>query len=209
MNFSKGVNDIVNYTNKNLYWTNILLIPSILVGYYIIHDIYSWDEINQEDKNIYLYSWIFVTLYMFIVLIFSTLYHYTYFGEKWLNSILKKIGKIDKITAPIFCIILLVLNGAYIYFINSNCPHDFIFPKIKLLYIISFFFSLLGLSSWIIKRIFYKGYSRQSIFHKIKWIQTHSFFHYTTYTGVLLFVCLYYLENKDIFNYLFLNQGKC
>ena len=209
MNIAKGATEIINYTNKNLYWSNILLIPCILIGFFIIDDINHWSGINDTHKKIYLVSWIGITVYMCFVLLFSTLYHYTFFGIKWIDSTIKKIGQLDKITAKIFFILLIALNIIYISFINSQCLHDKKYEKITLIYIISCFFSILGVISWLLKQFFYKGYTTRGLMYKLKWIQTHSFFHYVTYTGVTLFFILYYFENKNIYDYIFLNRHEC
>ena len=120
MNIAKGTKEIINYTNKNLYWTNILLIPCILIGFFIIDDINHWKENNDTYKQIYFFSWIGITIYLCIVLLFSTLYHYTYFGINWIDTTIKKIGQPDKITAKIFFFLLIGLNAVYIAFINSH-----------------------------------------------------------------------------------------
>lgn len=198
--------DVIKLTNKNLYWTNILLIPSIIIILLIVLDIYNWKDIAFQDKSTYLYIWSGFFVYMIIVFVLSSLYHYTYFID---SHILKSIGKLDEYLAPFLFIILLVINIIYASFIRSNCNIRNSSKKIDPLYIISSGFSILGSISWITKRILYNGYTKKGLIHKLKWIQTHSFFHYVTYTGVLLFLSLYYIENIQIYKYLFVNKEKC
>ena len=198
--------DVIKLTNKNLYWTNILLIPSIIIILLIVLDIYNWKDIAFQDKSTYLYIWSGFFVYMIIVFVLSSLYHYTYFID---SHILKSIGKLDVYTSPFLFIILLVINIIYVSFIRSNCNIRNSSKKIDPLYIISSGFSILGSIAWITKRILYNGYTKKGLIHKLKWIQTHSFFHYVTYTGVLLFLSLYYIENIQIYKYLFVNKEKC
>ena len=49
--------DVIKLTNKNLYWTNILLIQSIIIIFLIVLDIYNWKDISFQDKSTYLYIW--------------------------------------------------------------------------------------------------------------------------------------------------------
>jgi len=198
--------DVIKLTNKNLYWTNILLIPSIIIIFLIVLDIYNWKDISFQDKSTYLYIWSGFFVYMILVFVLSSLYHYTYFID---SHILKSIAKLDVYTAPLLFIILLIINIIYVSFIRSNCNIRHISKNIDPLYIISSGFSILGSISWITKRILYKGYTKKGLIYKLKWIQTHSFFHYVTYTGVLLFLSLYYIENIQIYKYLFVNKEKC
>ena len=198
--------DVIKLTNKNLYWTNILLIPSIIIILLIVLDIYNWKDISFQDKSTYLYIWSGFFVYMIIVFILSSIFHYTYFID---SHILKSIGKLDVYTAPFLFIILLIINIIYVSFIRSNCNTRYSSKKIDPLYIISSGFSILGSISWITKRILYNGYTKKGLIYKLKWIQTHSFFHYVTYTGVLLFLSLYYIENIQIYKYLFVNKEKC
>jgi len=198
--------EVIKLTNKNLYWTNILLIPTIIIIFLIVLDIYKWKDIAFQDKSVYLYIWSGFFIYMVITFCLSSLYHYTLFLE---SHILKSIGKLDLYTAPFLFIILLVINVIYILFITSNCETHYSSKKFDTLYIISSGFSILGTISWITKRILYNGYTKKGLMHKLKWIQTHSFFHYVTYTGIMLFLSLYYVENRHIYKYLFLQKGKC
>lgn len=198
--------DVIKLTNKNLYWTNILLIPSIIIILLIVLDIYNWKDIAFQDKSTYLYIWSGFFVYMIMVFILSSVFHYTYFID---SHILKSIGKLDVYTAPLLFIILLTINIIYVSFIRSNCNTSRSSKKIDPLYIISSGFSILGSISWITKRILYNGYTKKGLIHKLKWIQTHSFFHYVTYTGILLFLSLYYIENIKIYKYLFVNKEKC
>ena len=73
------------------------------------------------------------------------------------------------------------------------------------LYAIGMFFLFIGIVSYIVKRQYY-SMSYFEMATKMKaikdfaiWTSAHIFFHYMTYTGALLIVILYYIENKDIY----------
>ena len=67
------------------------------------------------------------------------------------------------------------------------------------------FFLFIGFVSYIVKRQYYTipYFEMASKMKAIKdyaiWTSAHIFFHYMTYTGALLIVILYYIENKDIY----------
>lgn len=210
---------IINIVNSNVYGTNLLLIPGMIISLLTVMDINIWSKNdknldNEEDQNkimIYKIIWYSLAFVFFITIFFSTIYHFSMFGN---NNILRKLGSIDyKYTAPFLGFILFILNISYIIYLLFDCRNDD-FPEIKFkyksIYLISLLCTLVGSFTFIIKKYFgYRGYTsfRSNTFiHKIKYIASHTFFHYIGYTGISILMILYYLENNNIFNYYFKND---
>jgi len=112
-----------------------------------------------------------------------------------------RILKIDLITAPIFGLILLGLTILYGRFLLGKCFESE--NKYPQMYISSVIFMSVGLLIWILKRIFMKGWKERGLLYKIKYLEAHTFFHYISYTGVMMMLFLIMFENKLIYETLF------
>ena len=210
---------IINIVNSNVYGTNLLLIPGMIISLLIVMDINIWsknkdysdNEIDKTKILSYKIIWYSLAFIFFITIFFSTIYHFSMFGN---NNILRKLGSIDyKYTAPFLGLILFFMNIMYIIYIFYDCKNEEYYEikfKYKTIYLISLLCTLVGSSVFILKKYFgYRGYSsfRSNTFiHKIKYIASHTFFHYTGYTGISILMILYFLENNNIYNFYFKND---
>tara|TARA_E500000178_G_C16952653_1_gene722045 strand:- start:1002 stop:1436 length:435 start_codon:yes stop_codon:yes gene_type:complete len=126
-------------------------------------------------------------------------------------SIWKEIGKFDAlISAPLtFVIMVLLIIMYYVYLHNTNdsqSKDQAILKQATIpIYRLGIFFIVIGAISWIVKHFFYNyNYSDATTALKTAkdqalWTSGHIFFHYMCYTGGLLIVLLYHIENKDIY----------
>ena len=196
-------NQFLHITNKNVYLTNILLLPIIVLSYLIINDFKS--HIHPDERNWFYILPIYLAFFIMITgFIFSSVYHYFYFDKE--TSFFKQIGKIDYlITAPLIGVITLTYYIIYTIFIfKKDCNSDLENATIPIFYM-SLFFSCLGILSYIIKKVRYgRNFKKvKSIEEKLRYLNMHTFFHYTTYTGISLLFLIFYIENKEIYNCLF------
>lgn len=196
----------VTITNRNVYLTNILLLPALMYTILGIYDIHTWKDIPKDKKlTMYLSLWYILALLILFVVFFSSIYHG--FMYEYTRPALQLLGKVDhKFTAPLFSIVVLALNFIYFLFLNKPCNHS---PDSKVVYIITLLFTGFGMLSWILKRfVFQPRYNRGKFLQKIKYFMSHTFFHYVAYTGVTLLMTLYYIDNKEIYKALFLDSCK-
>ena len=191
---------ITKLVNKNVYYTNILLLPSILFCIISIIDMHQWDIYILKSHNYYIYIsiWYLLLIQLIITTFFSTLHHKFYYSK---NDKIKKIGKIDYIiTAPIMGIVIFILSFLYFIFLNT-IPSNI--KNYKDLYLVAMLYIISGSFIFIYKKIFYKGWSKKDIIKRIKYLYSHTFFHYISYTGISLITLIYYLNNNEIFNFYF------
>ena len=205
---------LLTILNANVYLTNILTIHIIILTYLITQDISSW---KRKDKytsttwslnHLYEYLW---NVYFWIVLvafILSNLYHLNMFTK---YTIWKQLGKLDaQVSAPLtFLIMLFLIIMYYIYLHNTNHSQSKDQTRLKQatipIYRLGIFFIVVGGLSWIVKKYFYnyKYFDSIQVLTTTKdqalWTSGHIFFHYMCYTGGLLIVLLYYIDNKNIY----------
>ena len=136
------------------------------------------------------------------------MYHLHMFAE---FSIWKQIGFLDaRFSAPLtFIIMVLLIIMYYIYLHNISEKETNDQKELKKatvpIYRLGIFFIIIGAISWILKKVFYNYnyFDSTSALKTAKdqalWTSGHIFFHYMSYTGGLLIVLLYYIENKDIY----------
>ncbi len=197
---------ILSYLNRNTYFTNLLLLPSLVTSFAIFYDSH---ELTKEGKHsgseeLYKYFWLFLALYIMLVIVASTIHH-AYMFEDFRDKY-QRIMKLDYITAPIFGILMVVLTLLYGNFLFIKCHEsDNKYPH---MYIASMLFMVTGGLTWVFKRIFMKGYSRASLLHQIKYFESHTFFHYIVYTGVMMMLFLFMFENRLIYKTLFTDYCK-
>ena len=174
----------VNITNRNVYLTNILLLPALIYTILGIYDIHNWRDIPR-DKNFstYLSLWYVLALLISLVIIFSTIFHVFMYSNT--KPTLQLLGKVDhKLTAPLFSLVILILNYIYFLFLNKPCPNTSPTVDSLVLYIVTCLFTGFGMISWILKHyIFHPRYNR----------------------GTLL-MTIYYIDNKEIYKSLLLNK---
>jgi hypothetical protein len=194
----------INITNRNVYLTNFLLIPALMYSLLGIHDIKNWKDIPKDDNlQKYLYIWYFFAGLLTSVIFFSSIYHNLMYNT--VNTTLRIIGNMDHLfTAPLFSIIILIMNFIYILFL-LNCESS---ENSYVLYFVTFVFNIIGFCSYIFKRFIttIEDQGRGRYLQKINYFMSHTFFHYMAYTGVTLLMTLYYIDNKNIYKGLFLNE---
>ena len=207
---------ILDILNANVYLTNIISIPIIILINLIVQDIKEWktkDKDRESDTklhytHLYEYLWNIYLWTSVIAFILSNMYHLNMFSN---NKFLKNIAILDaRVSAPFTgFIMLLLIILYYIYLHNTSGKETEEQEKFKKatvsIYYIGIFFIIIGLFSFIVKKLMYK-YSYYDAFNVLStvkdqaiWTSGHIFFHYTCYTGGLLIVLLYYIENKDIY----------
>tara|TARA_B100001758_G_C18416996_1_gene621075 strand:- start:30627 stop:31298 length:672 start_codon:yes stop_codon:yes gene_type:complete len=205
---------ILDILNANVYLTNILTIPIIVLTYLIKNDIQNWKRKAEYTNNSWnlshLYEYLWVTYFWITVIAFilSNMYHLNMFSK---FSIWKQIGILDvKFSAPLsFIIMVLLIIMYYIYLHNTSEKETNEQKNLKKatvpIYRLGIFFIIIGLIAFISKLFVYKhNYYDASILlnttrDQALWTSGHIFFHYMCYTGGLLIVLLYYIENKDIY----------
>ena len=191
---------LIDILNTNVYLSNILLLPSIVFIYQIILNINNWNIDLYKCKYFYKGFWIFVLFVFVLAFIMSCIYHINMYTK---NSMLKKIGSWDhKLTAPLLTITVLILTVIYsqtdILLTNS---------KLYLVFIISLIFNLVGLSIYFTRRYLFLP----NIINKrdtILYLINHIFFHYITYTGILLIIILFYLDYEYIYKSIYIYSNK-
>lgn len=205
---------LLEILNANVYLTNILVLPSIILTYLISNDIKSW---QRKDKykdttwsaaHVYEYFWDTYFWITVIAFILSNLYHVHMFAD---FSLLKQIGRLDGIiSAPLnFVIMVVLIIMYYVYLHNTNKKNTEKDNELKKatvpIFRLGIFFIIIGGISWILKKGYYNYhyYDSTAALKTAKdqaiWTSGHIFFHYMCYTGGLLIVLLYYIENKDIY----------
>jgi hypothetical protein len=209
MNFN-----LLTILNANVYLTNILTIPIIILTYLISKDIKDWkrkDKYNETTWNLnhfYEYLWDAYFWIVLVAFILSNLYHLNMFNK---FSIWKQIGKLDaQVSAPLtFVIMVFLIIMYYVYLHNTNTKQSEESDRLKQatipIYRLGIFFIVIGGISYIVKRSIYKYnyYDAIKVLNNPKdqalWTSGHIFFHYMCYTGGLLIVLLYYIDNKNIY----------
>jgi hypothetical protein len=199
----KSVDTIIRYLNRNVYLTNILLIPSAITSFVIYEDSRKMkgDTIGEE---IYTYFWLFLSLYTLLVIGASNFHHLFMFSDVRLQ--LPKAYRLDTVTAPIFGLIMGALSIFYGKFLFTKCNE--IDNKFPILYYTAIAFMIIGSLVFVLKRIFMKGFREKGLMYKIKYLESHTFFHYISYTGVMIMLFLFMFENKLIFKTLFTDYCK-
>ena len=136
------------------------------------------------------------------------MYHLNMFSN---NTFLKKIAILDSIfSAPLtFIIMILLIILYYIYLHNTSGKETQEQEQLKKasvpIYRIGIFFIMVGCIVFLLKAKIYQHnyYDALDTLKTVKdqaiWTSGHIFFHYMCYTGGLLIVLLYYIENKQIY----------
>ena len=196
----------IHLLNSNVYLTNFLLIPCIVLAIFIHKNINTWSEpLDMKKTNIYSWVWFAVIILLIITVFFSNMHHMFMFGK---NKLLHLIGSVDyKFSAPFLGLLVLLMNIIYVLYLRSACdrPHSHLKQLTIPIYAVSLLYALLGLISFVLRSLFLK--KNHSLYHPL-YITSHTFFHYMTYSGLILLFLLYYIENKEIYLSLF-EQSKC
>ena len=199
--------------NVNVYMTNVLLIPPVIFIILILKNIHKWKEKpNLIIQQFYFLCFWYILLAIFIVgIVLSFMYHYYMFEDR---PLINKISKLDvQISAPllsILCGLLFIL-----YYLYLNHPHSEIVPSIKYITTPIFFtalcFTFIGATTYIVRTIFFPNlYCKQeNEYDSMCGLCSHIFFHYTTYTGCILLLLLYYIEIRPIFLAFFQTENIC
>ena len=142
---------ILDIINSNVYITNLLLIPCIIFSILIHNNISTWTQpLNMNTVDLYSLLWLFITILLIIVVVFSNIFHMYMFTN---NKFMKKIGQVDvKYSAPFLGIVVLILNIIYILYRVSPCQKkNSHLKQITIpIFIISFLYSLSGVISFIV-----------------------------------------------------------
>tara|TARA_B100001059_G_C17837065_1_gene588970 strand:- start:1420 stop:2091 length:672 start_codon:yes stop_codon:yes gene_type:complete len=205
---------LIEILNTNVYLTNIISIPIIILTFLIARDIRDWNRKETYTEHRFTlrhwYEFIWGIYFIIVVFgfIFSNIYHLNMFTN---NTFWKWIGIIDqKVSAPLMGVIMGLLCILYfIYLLNTSIKENEYQLDLKKetipLYAIGMFFLFIGIVSYIVKRQYYSmpyfemATKMKTVKDYAIWTSAHIFFHYTTYTGALLIVILYYIENKDVY----------
>ena len=75
---------IIKYLNRNVYLTNILLVPSAITSFAIYEDSKKMSH-NTIDETLYTYFWLFLSLYTILVIGASNIHHMLMFSDKRLK----------------------------------------------------------------------------------------------------------------------------
>ena len=186
--------------NLNTYTTNLLLLPSMIISFIIYYRSLSIVD-DSKYSSLYHNFWLICGIYIFIVVVMSTIYHSTMYSD--IGKLM--VSKIDLITAPIFGLILLFLVFIYSKFLLNKCLS--VDKKYPVLFIVSIFYLLSGISLYAVKKYYYPdGWSQKTQLKKFIYLELHTMFHYITYTGVLLMFILFLYEYEMIYSSIF---NKC
>lgn len=196
--------NLLKYINKNTIFTNILLIPIIVLFGIITYKLY----INQNiktDSNIYKTFFLFCFILLFVGTIISTIYHYTMYNNNntTFKKIFKNIGLIDKyLTAPLIFLIFTILVINYITYYSKEQPKNQQNTELLIIFILGVIYSIIGGLIYIYKSK-YKFLSIDFItnsvnFGRINDTILHTLFHFTTYIGLLLILFVYYINFDNI-----------
>lgn len=189
--------NLIDLLNINVYLSNILLIPSIIIIIFIIYGIYNLNSEIYKCKKYYLIFWIYIMSCFIIGTIISTIHHLFMFS-KFKN--IKNVGKLDfLLTAPIIAINITILTIIFcIYLQKYNCNSE-----CKLIFLISFILNLTGLSVHFLRKILLP--CKKTLEEQIIYTIFHICFHYITYTGILLLIILHYINYENIYKILYIN----
>ena len=185
--------------NLNTYTTNLLLLPSMIISFIIYYRSLSIVD-DSKYSSLYHNFWLICGIYIFIVVVMSTIYHSTMYSD--IGKLM--VSKIDLITAPIFGLILLFLVFIYSKFLLNKCLS--VDKKYPVLFIVSIFYLLLGITLFSVKNYYYNGWNKKTLLKKIVYMELHTMFHYITYTGILLMFILFLYEYEMIYSSIF---NKC
>ena len=123
------------------------------------------------------------------------------------NIKIRKIGNIDKITSKILSFIILSFIILYAYYLKYECNDEI--NKYPNIYFTSTLFIIIGGLIWASKHIYLRGMKRnKDLLFKIKWLETHTLFHYISYFGISSLLNLFLLENKEIYKTFFTDVCK-
>jgi len=194
--------DVVNIVNRNVFLTNLLLLPAIYYCIMGIIHIHNWKIESSTSLYVYLSSWYFMALLLIFVSFFSILYHGTMFSET--KPKLQKLGKVDYLfTAPLLGVILIALSIIYFVFLDIKCAGTGYHVNV---FAVATGYTIVGLIVFLLKKYFTRGYSRRDFIKKIKYLLSHTFFHYIAYTGITLLILTFFLDNRDIYNTFFIKS---
>lgn len=203
-----GKNDeIIKLLNRNVWGTNVLLIPAVIYVIMIINDINYWK--TSDTEVYYKVAWYILLVILLLVIMFSTIWHVFMFDAEKSYPLMKKIGAIDhKIMAPLFsAFVIPILNVVYIWFMYTNTSSEPCTKSADLLYVGALIFQLVGIISYVLKHyVYYPSYNRRGFYKKIQWAYSHTFFHYVSYTGVSMLLAAYYINNKNVYDVLINNN---
>jgi len=202
--------NLLKYINKNTFYTNILLIPIIVLFGIITNKLYIFNNINT-DNSAYKLFFLFCFIILFFGTIISTIYHYTMYNNNntLFKIILKNIGLLDRyLTAPlIFLIFTILVINYFIYYSKKDTEKQLEQQKqqnieLLIIFILGVIYSIIGLIFYIYKSK-YKFLSIDFItnsvnFERINDTILHTIFHFTTYVGLLLILFVYYINFDDI-----------
>ena len=82
--------DVVNIVNRNVFLTNLLLLPAIYYCIMGIIHIHNWEIEPSTSLYVYLSIWYFMALLLIFVSLFSIIYHGTMFSETKPKLVSKK-----------------------------------------------------------------------------------------------------------------------
>lgn len=187
--------NILRLFNANVYLTNMLLLPCVIFAILTYSNTLYW----SPKVPIYSTFWLIISFILGLTTIFSNVHHIYMFGK---NQMMQQIGNIDKKMAPFLGIIIVFLNLLYMKYLYDSCENinndlkNITIP----IYIISLIYSSIGLLSFFIKK---KFLPKSHDLYESLYITAHTFFHYMTYSGMILLFLLYYVENQDIYSAIF------
>jgi len=209
--------DLLKYINNSTYYTNILLLPSLvlfgIINYkltYMIDKKIKYSEINNNFKLYFVFCFIL----LFIGILTSSMYHYLMYYNKP-NSILKIFGLLDKfITAPFIILVTLILVINYIIFYidtNTNTDNNKSDNILFIIFMMGVIYSIFGVIIYIYKSK-YKFMSFDFILNTaqsglINNSILHTMFHYISYFGLFIILIIYYINLDNIANW-FDNNSK-
>ena len=205
---------IIEILNANVYLTNIITLPVIVMTFLIAYNIRHWNsketqtEFGFTRRQWYEFLWGLYFIIVVIGFIMSNIYHLNMFTD---NTFWKWVGSMDeKVSAPLLACIMALLCVLYFIYLthtsSKQTKQELILKKETIpLYVIGIFFICVGVISYLVKRRFYymQYYAMNSEIKSMRdyaiWTSAHIFFHYMSYTGGLLIVMLYFIQNKNIY----------
>ena len=191
-------NKVISIINRNVYLTNLLLLPAFLFSLVSIFDMHKWKVEKNHAYYIYITLWYLLSILFFFTICFSNIFHWYMFKET--KNLTKKIGKLDYLfTAPLCGIITIALSLLYVFFLKNKALHAHDYKDV---FTVALIYIIIGGIFYIIKHILLPKYNRKNFLKKVKYLMAHTFFHYISYAGVSFLILIYHLNNKEIFQYI-------